>query len=70
MLSSRPSLTSCEVGSGYQNTKLLTIYPCDDEQFCERDDHKRESGAVPVHDLQYIDAALQNQTKQAHFSVI
>ena len=39
-ITSRRCLNSCQVGGGHQNMKSLTIYPCNNEEFCERDDHK------------------------------
>lgn len=37
---------------------LRTIDPGDGEALEERDEHEREAGAIPVHDLQNVDAAL------------
>ena len=29
----------------------LTVYPANDEKLSKRENHEREGGAVPVHDL-------------------
>ena len=39
---------------------MLTINPGDDHTLGEGQQHERESGAIPVHDLQNVDTTLQH----------
>ena len=42
---------------------FLTIDPWDNDKLGEGDDHERERWAVPIHDLQVVDAALETEVK-------
>ena len=39
-----------------------TVDPANDDAFSEGNDHERECRAVPVQDLQHIDATLEHTT--------
>jgi hypothetical protein len=37
---------------------VLTIDPGDDNTFSQRQEHERENGTIPVHDLKNVDTTL------------
>ena len=45
-----------------ERERASTINPGDHDTFCQREQHQREGGTIPIHDLQHVDPSLQNNT--------
>ena len=45
-----------------ERERLSTINPGNHNTFCQREQHEREGGTIPIHDLQHVDPSLQNNT--------